>query len=113
MVVIVAILAGILAAWAGYRSARGYPVLSDDLLAAGVVELVVLVQVVVVIVLVARHGTADPGLLWGYLGAGLVLLPFAGLWAFAERTRWSSVILSLAALSLVVVEWRLTQIWGG
>jgi hypothetical protein len=113
MVVIVAILAGILATWAGYRAARGMPVLSDDLLAAGVVELVMLVQVVIVIVLVAKHGAPDPLLLWGYVGAGFVLLPFAGLWAFAERTRWSSVILSLAALSLVVVEWRLTQIWGG
>jgi len=104
MVVIVAILAGILGAWAGYRAARGFPVLSDDLLAAGVVELVMLVQVVVVIVLVVQHGASDPALLWGYLGAGFVLLPFAGVW---------SVILSLAALSLVVVEWRLTQIWGG
>jgi hypothetical protein len=113
MVVIVAIFAGILGAWAGYRAARGFPVLSDDLLAAGVVELVMLVQVVVVIVLVVQRGASDPVLLWGYLGAGFVLLPFAGAWAFAERTRWSSVILSLAALSLVVVEWRLTQIWGG
>src|SRR5450756_3124347 len=78
MVVIVAILAGILGAWAGYRAARGFPVLSDDLLAAGVVELVMLVQVVVVIVLVVQHGASDPVLLWGYLGAGFVLLPFAG-----------------------------------
>ena len=32
-------------------------------------------------------------LLWGYVLTQLLILPIAAAWAFAERTRWSSVVL--------------------
>ncbi len=50
--------------------------------------------------------------LWGYLVTVLLILPFAALWAFAERTRWSSVVLAIAALTVMFLEYRLLQIWG-
>ena len=50
---------------------------------------------------------------WGYLVTALLLLPVAAAWAFAERTRWSSVVLLVAALTVAVMEWRLVQVWTG
>jgi hypothetical protein len=38
--------------------------------------------------------------------------PLAAAWAFAERTRWSSVVLAGAALVVAFLELRLLQIWG-
>ena len=38
-------------------------------------------------------------LLWGYVLTQLFILPIAAAWAFAERTRWSSVVLVVAALT--------------
>ena len=36
-----------------------------------------------------------------------LILPVAAAWAFAERTRWSSVVLLVAALTVAFLEWRL------
>ncbi len=49
---------------------------------------------------------------WGYVVTSVLLMPVAALWAFAERTRWSSVVLVVAALSGAVVQWRMIEIWG-
>ncbi len=110
LAVVVAALA--LAAWAGVFVARDRAVVLRQLWGAAVVEAGVFAQVVVA-ALAAAGGTSPtrPGLFWGYLAAALILLPAAALWAFAERTRWSSVVLLAAALVLAVVEWRVWQIW--
>jgi hypothetical protein len=42
-----------------------------------------------------------------------VILPVAAAWAFAERTKWSSVVLLVASLTVAFLEWRLWQIWMG
>ena len=54
----------------------------------------------------------DAVLLWGYVLTQLLVLPIAAAWAFAERTRWSSVVLLVAALTVAFLEYRLLQIWG-
>ena len=54
----------------------------------------------------------DGVLLWGYVLTQLLVLPIAAAWAFAERTRWSSVVLLVAALTVAFLEYRLLQIWG-
>ena len=59
------------------------------------------------------NGPDDAVTFWGYLATALVLLPVAAAWAFAERTRWSSVVLLVAALTVVVMQWRLVQVWNG
>jgi hypothetical protein len=41
-----------------------------------------------------------------------MLLPIAaGFWALIERSRWSTVILGVAALSVAVMLYRMLQIW--
>ena len=71
-------------------------------------------QAVVAGLLLARgDGSVSGGLFWGYVVTQALVLPLAGLWAFAERTRWSSVVLAVAALTVAFLEYRLVQIWGG
>ncbi|ROS73037.1 hypothetical protein [Cellulomonas sp. PhB143] len=103
-----------LAAWAGWFVARDRAVVLRQLWGAAVVEAVLLVQVVWAVVLVATQDHAyDPALFWGYFLTALVLLPVAAVWAFAERTRWSSVVLLVAAVTVAFLEYRLWQIWEG
>ena len=47
----------------------------------------------------------------GYLLGVLVLIPLAWLWANAERTRWSGVVLGVAALSVLAMTLRLLVLW--
>ncbi|WP_435736229.1 hypothetical protein V5D56_15720 [Cellulosimicrobium sp. PMB13] len=102
-----------LAGWATVYVVRDQAVVLRQLWGAAVVEGLILVQGVVLGVLGAT-GTAptDPVLLWGYLVTALFVLPVAALWAFAERTRWSSVVLAVAALTVAFLEWRVWQIWN-
>ena len=63
------------------------------------------------LLLVTGDGHSDVGELWGYLVTVLLILPFAAAWAFAERSRWSSVVMVLAAVTVIFLEYRLVQIW--
>jgi hypothetical protein len=111
-VVAVAVASIALAVWAGWFAVRDRAVILRQLFGAGVVELLIVVEMVVVGVLLAGAASvSSPGLLWGYLVASLVILPFAGLLAFAERTRWSSVVLLAAAVTLAFLQLRLVQVW--
>lgn len=41
-----------------------------------------------------------------------MLLPVgAVLWALMERSRWSTVILGVAALAIAIMVWRMHVIW--
>jgi hypothetical protein len=110
--VAVGALALVLAGWAGVRLARDRPVILRQLIGGGVVELALVVQTVVALVLtLTGHPLADAVTFWGYLVVALLLLPLAAVWAFADRTRWSSAVLLVAALTLLVMEVRLVQLW--
>ena len=55
----------------------------------------------------------DPVTLYGYLFTGLVL-PLGGAWAGVwERSRWGSLAIGAVALTLMVLELRVQQIWPG
>jgi hypothetical protein len=102
-----------LSAWAGVRLARNRPVILRQLIAGGVVEVALLVQLVVGGVLVAAGHVLDDALtFWGYLAVSLLVLPGAAAWAFADRTRWSSAVLAVAGLTVAVMEVRMLQVWG-
>ncbi|MBU4214168.1 MAG: hypothetical protein KJ792_05885 [Actinobacteria bacterium] len=110
--VVVASLA--LATWAVVFVVRDRAVVLRQLWAAAVVEALLLVQGVVQAVVLVRTGHAvSVPLFFGYVAAGLVLLPLAAAWAFAERTRWSSVVLAAAALVVAFLQLRLVQVWAG
>lgn len=114
LVLVTVLGAAAVAAWAAWRTARDQPVILRQLLVSGVVEALLLVQVVVGLVQVARgDGPADGPTYWGYLVTTLFVLPVAAAWAFAERTRWSSVVLAVAALTVVFLQYRVVQVWTG
>jgi hypothetical protein len=47
----------------------------------------------------------------GYFLAVLALIPLAWFWANTERTRWSGVVLAVAALSVLAMTLRLLVLW--
>ncbi|HLP22827.1 MAG TPA: hypothetical protein VK139_02155 [Microbacteriaceae bacterium] len=48
---------------------------------------------------------------WVYLISAVCLPVAAGFWALLERSRWSTVILGVAALSIAIMAYRMWQIW--
>lgn len=114
LAVLVAVLAGVVAAWAGWRTARDRAVVLRQLVAAGVVEAALLVQAVAaVVVTFTSRAPADPPTFWGYVVTSLLVLPVAAAWSFAERTRWSSAVLLVAALTVAFLQLRMVQVWQG
>jgi hypothetical protein len=78
------------------------------------VELVLLVQIVVAIVapLAGNRPTGNGLEFWLYLITALLLPPLAVIWALVERSsRWSTVVLAVAAFAVAVMTYRMGQIW--
>lgn len=113
LALVVVALALALAAWAGASALRDRPVVLRQLWGAGVVEGAIVVELVVAVVLVVGGAQVrEVPTFWGYAAATLVILPIAAAWAFAERTRWSSVVMVVAALTVAFLQLRLLQVWG-
>lgn len=103
-----------LGGWAAVRAIGDRPVVVRQLFAAGVVEAVLLVQLVVLGVLQGQGAeVGDPLTLWGYTVSMLFVLPAAAVVSFVERTRWSSVVLVLAALTTGFLQYRVLVLWTG
>ena len=49
--------------------------------------------------------------LFGYLLAGLVLLPIGFVWSLAERSRGATAVLMVAGLAQAFVVVRVMQVW--
>lgn len=114
IVVPVVVVCAAVAVWAAWRTLRDQPVVLRQLLLAAVAEAFLLIQLVVAGVAAARgSGPAEAATWWGYALTALLLLPGAAAWAFAERTRWSSVVLLVAALTVAFLQYRMVQLWAG
>lgn len=77
------------------------------------VELLLIAQIVIAIVspFAGNPPSGSPLEFWVYL-VSAVLLPLAAVaWALLERSRWSTVIMGVAALSIAVMVWRMQVIW--
>lgn len=110
---LVVILSLALAVWALWFVIRDRAVILRQLWGGAVVEAVLVAQAVAAIVLVANGtGSPDRALFGGYILCQLLILPLAAVWAFEERTRWSSVLFFVAAFTTAFLEYRLLQIWG-
>ena len=83
--------------------------------ALAVVELALVVQLVASIILVAGGARAkgDTVEFFGYLITALLVPAATGFWALLERTRWSTFILGIGGLTVVVMLVRMSQIWFG
>lgn len=111
--VVVSALSLALGGWAAWFAVRDRPVVFRQLVGGAVVETALAVQLVVAgVVTLAGHVLADAATFWGYLVVALVVLPLASVWALVERTRWSSVVLLVGCLTVVVMEVRVVQLWN-
>lgn len=112
LTVLVVVASSALGLWAAWFVVRDRAVILKQLWGAAVVEGLLLLQTIAAaVLLVTGDGHSDVGELWGYLVTVLLILPFAAAWAFAERSRWSSVVMVLAAVTVIFLEYRLVQIW--
>ena len=84
-----------------------------SVLALVLVEALVLAQVVIALVAPAtgNHPTGNLGEFWVYLATACLIPPAAIAWALTDRTRWSTVVLGVAALAIAVMAYRMNQIW--
>jgi hypothetical protein len=108
--IVVAVAAGAFCLIAGLAGRRP----SDFSVGAlALVELLLVVQVVVAIIapLAGNPPTGDLLEFWVYLVSAVLLPVGAVLWALMERSRWSTVILGVAALAIGVMLWRMQVIW--
>lgn len=110
VVVAVAVVSGVLCIVLGLMGRR-----PSDLTvgALALIELLLIVQVIMAVIapFAGNPPTGSPLEFWVYL-VSAVLLPIAGVaWALVERSRWSTVILGVAALAVAVMVWRMQVIW--
>ena len=110
VVVAVSVLAGVLCLILGLAGRRP----SDwSVGSLALIELLLVAQVVIAIVAPLVGNPPSGSLLeyWVYL-VSAVLLVFGGVaWALLERSRWSTVIMGVVALSIAVMIWRMHIIW--
>lgn len=108
--VIVAIVAGLLCLALG---ASGHEPDDFSLGAVLLVEILLLAQLVVALVAPAagNNPSGNPLEFYTYLISAIILLPLAGFWGLVERTKWSTLVLGVAALAVAVMVVRMLQIW--
>lgn len=108
----VGVIAGLFAIVMGLakRKPSGYTVG-----ALGLVELGLLIQLAVSISLVflGERAKQDTFEFFAYLIVALMVPVGAVFWALVERSRWSTVVLGIGALTVAVMLVRMHQIWVG
>ncbi|MAP63751.1 MAG: hypothetical protein CMH34_08420 [Microbacterium sp.] len=109
--VAVAVAAGVLCLVLGLIGRRPSDLSVGSL---ALVELLLLAQIVIAII-APFVGNAPTGSLlefWVYLISAALVPPAAVLWALLERSRWSTVVLSVAASAVAVMLYRMQVIWS-
>ena len=83
--------------------------------AIALVQVGLLVQLVASIVLVisGERAKQDTVEFFAYLIVALMIPVAAAFWALIERSRWSTVVLGVGALTVAVMLVRMSQIWTG
>ncbi|MFT4258440.1 hypothetical protein [Microbacterium sp.] len=108
--IVVALAAGLFCVVAGLAGRRPGDVSVGSL---ALVEVLLVVQIVVAVIapVAGNPPTGDLLEYWVYLVSAALLPAGAVLWALMERSRWSTVILGVAALAIAIMLWRMQVIW--
>jgi hypothetical protein len=108
--VITATAAGLLCLFFGIA---GRPPADLTLGSVLLVELLLIVQLVVAVVapLVGNDPTGNLVEFYIYLVSAILIPPLTVLWGLVERSRWSTVVLAVGALSVAVMVYRMNVIW--
>ena len=105
-------LAGAAVVWGVITAITDRPPGKAQLLYAAGVWLVTLAQSIVATVqLIGGFRPASMATTVGYLIGIVVLIPIAWFWANVERTRFSGIVLAVAALSVLAMTLRLLTLW--
>ncbi len=108
----VMILGLALAAWSGIESYLRKPASGQAIIAAAVLEVILLIQSVISILkMIGGAQVAEPVTFYAYLGGVLLPLPLGIYLARIERTRWGSLSLCFTAVVVAVMMLRLLQLW--
>ena len=109
--VIVACAAGLLCVVIGLVGRRPNDLTLGALV---IVELLLLAQLVIALIApgLGNHPTGSVPEFYVYLISALLIPPLAVFWALIERTRWSTVVLGVAAFAIAVMVVRMEQIWA-
>jgi hypothetical protein len=115
-VLALAVVAGslVLAGWTVVVAVRGTGIRNPLLVGLLGLEGLLLVQLVVGVVLVAG-GQRPPSTVtfFAYLVGILLVLPVGTLWSVAEKSRPSTLVLTVACVAVAVMTARLLQMWSG
>jgi hypothetical protein len=78
-------------------------------------EVLLIIQLALFIVMLTLGASAvvDNWQFAGYLLVALLLPPAGAIWALAEKSRWSMVVLGFSAFTVGVMLGRMHQIWTG
>lgn len=81
--------------------------------ALALVEVLLIAQIVMALIAPAVGNPPTGSLLefWVYLVSAALLPPAGVFWALLERSRWSTVIMGIAALAVAIMVWRMYAIW--
>jgi hypothetical protein len=83
-----------------------------QLLFAAGLEIVILVQSIIATArLAAGFRPVELATTIGYLIGIVILIPIAWFWANAERSRFSGIVLAVAALAVLAMTLRLIVLW--
>lgn len=98
----------------GFGMARRKPSLIS-LGALAFIQLGLVVQLISSIILVAGGARAktDTVEFFAYLLVAMIVPLGAAFWALIERTRWSTFVLGVGALTVAIMLVRMHQIWFG
>jgi len=110
---VVIALAGVAVLWGLVTAIANKPPGKAQLIYAALVEVVTVVQSLIVGVrLVLGARVTEPATTVGYLIGIVILIPIAWFWANNERTRFSGVVLAVAALAVLAMTLRLIVLWN-
>jgi hypothetical protein len=106
------LLAGVAVIWGLVTAIANKPPGKTQLLYAAGVEVVTVIQSIIAAAkLAGGFRPVELATTIGYLIGIVILIPIAWLWANAERTRFSGIILAVAALAVLAMTLRLLVLW--
>ena len=109
---VVVALAGVATIWGVVTAVANKPPGKAQLLFAAGVEVVTVGQSIIAAAkLAAGFRPVELATTIGYLIGIVILIPIAWLWANAERTRFSGIVLAVAALAVLAMTLRLLVLW--
>lgn len=100
-------------AWTVVLAALDLPVDNRLLIGLGVVELLVLVQLVVASgSVIGGSRPASTVTFLAYAVGEIVILPIGVFWSAAEKSRSSTLVITVACLAVPVMTARMLQMWS-